>query len=94
MQGKAYGFLDYAIDEINSPFLTIGYGHYLVHHVIALGLYGTMLIYVKGALDASVSKLMLDKKDFSCSFLLILPDKVVVMRFWLGTHFICQFSGC
>lgn len=53
-----------------------------------------MLIYVKGALDASVSKLMLDKKDFSCSFLLILPDKVVVMRFWLGMHFICQFSGC
>uniref|UniRef100_A0A3Q7J784 photosystem I n=1 Tax=Solanum lycopersicum TaxID=4081 RepID=A0A3Q7J784_SOLLC len=53
----------------NSLFLTIGPGDFLDHHAIALGLHTTTLILVKGALDARGSKLMLDKKDFSYSFL-------------------------
>nr|GEZ22906.1 photosystem I P700 apoprotein A2, chloroplastic [Tanacetum cinerariifolium] len=39
-------------------------GDFLVHHAIAMGLHTTMLILVKGALDARGSKLMPDKKDF------------------------------
>ncbi|KAL5676221.1 hypothetical protein ACJX0J_012352, partial [Zea mays] len=53
----------------NSLLLTIGPGHFLVHHAIALGLHTTTLILVKGALDARGSKLMSYKKDFGYSFL-------------------------
>ncbi|KAF3784870.1 Photosystem I P700 chlorophyll a apoprotein A2 [Nymphaea thermarum] len=52
----------------NSLLLTIGPGDFLVQHAIALGLYTTTLILVKGALDARGSKLMPDKKDFGYSF--------------------------
>jgi photosystem I P700 chlorophyll a apoprotein A2 len=40
----------------------------LVYHIITLGLHTTILILVKGALDARGSKLMPDKKDFGYCF--------------------------
>ncbi len=49
-------------------FLSIGPGDFLVHHAIALGIHTTLLILVKGALDARGSKLMPDKKDFGFAF--------------------------
>ncbi|KAL2901357.1 hypothetical protein RDABS01_026439 [Bienertia sinuspersici] len=55
-------------ENSNSLYLIIGPGDFLVHHAIALGLYTTTLILVKGALDARGSKLMPDKKDFDYSF--------------------------
>ncbi len=51
-----------------NPFLNIGPGDFLVHHAIALGIHTTVLIGVKGALDARGSKLMPDKKDFGFAF--------------------------
>ncbi|WP_204105609.1 MULTISPECIES: photosystem I core protein PsaB [Spirulina sp. CCY15215] len=62
------GWLDAINSGANSLFLTIGPGDFLVHHAIALGLHTTVLILVKGALDARGSKLMPDKKDFGYSF--------------------------
>jgi photosystem I P700 chlorophyll a apoprotein A2 len=62
------GWLNDINDNNNSLFLTIDPGDFLVHHAIALGLHTTTLILVKGALDASGSKLLLDKKDFGYSF--------------------------
>jgi hypothetical protein len=54
------------IDAVNDPsnalFLDIGPGDFLVHHAISLGVHTTVLILVKGALDARGSKLMPDKK--------------------------------
>jgi len=56
-------------DKLSAPvFLPIGPGDFLVHHAIALGLHTTLLILVKGALDARGSKLMPDKKDFGFAF--------------------------
>jgi len=56
-------------DKLIQPvFLPIGPGDFLVHHAIALGLHTTVLILVKGALDARGSKLMPDKKDFGFAF--------------------------
>ena len=52
----------------NSLFLTIGPGDFLVHHAFALGIHTTVLICVKGALDARGTKLMPDKKDFGFTF--------------------------
>jgi photosystem I P700 chlorophyll a apoprotein A2 len=68
--GAAYlpGWLDSINSGVNSLFLTIGPGDFLVHHAIALGLHTTTLILVKGALDARGSKLMPDKKDFGYAF--------------------------
>ncbi|MGF1587880.1 MAG: photosystem I core protein PsaB [Pleurocapsa sp.] len=68
--GAAYlpGWLDAINSGTNSLFLTIGPGDFLVHHAIALGLHTTVLILVKGALDARGSKLMPDKKDFGFAF--------------------------
>jgi photosystem I P700 chlorophyll a apoprotein A2 len=68
--GAAYlpGWLDAINSGTNSLFLTIGPGDFLVHHAIALGLHTTVLILVKGALDARGSKLMPDKKDFGYAF--------------------------
>ncbi|MBD1825545.1 photosystem I core protein PsaB [Cyanobacteria bacterium FACHB-DQ100] len=68
--GAAYlpGWLDGINSGVNSLFLTIGPGDFLVHHAIALGLHTTTLILVKGALDARGSKLMPDKKDFGYAF--------------------------
>nr|AID67446.1 P700 apoprotein A2 of photosystem I [Prasinococcus sp. CCMP1194] len=62
------GWLEAINDESNSLFFAIGPGDFLVHHAIALGLHTTVLILVKGALDARGSKLMPDKKDFGYSF--------------------------
>lgn len=62
------GWLDAINSGVNSLFLTIGPGDFLVHHAIALGLHTTTLILVKGALDARGSKLMPDKKDFGYAF--------------------------
>ena len=62
------GWLDAINSGTNSLFLTIGPGDFLVHHAIALGLHTTVLILVKGALDARGSKLMPDKKDFGFAF--------------------------
>lgn len=62
------GWLEAINSGTNSLFLTIGPGDFLVHHAIALGLHTTVLILVKGALDARGSKLMPDKKDFGYSF--------------------------
>ena len=68
--GAAYlpGWLDAINSGTNSLFLSIGPGDFLVHHAIALGLHTTVLILVKGALDARGSKLMPDKKDFGFAF--------------------------
>lgn len=49
-------------------FLTIGLGNILVHHAIALALHTTLLILVKGALDAYHCKLMRDEKNFGYSY--------------------------
>ena len=57
------------IKNNNSLFLIIGCGEFLVYHVIALGLRTTTLILVKDILDMCGSKLMLNKKVFSYSFL-------------------------
>nr|GEU68410.1 photosystem I P700 chlorophyll a apoprotein A2, chloroplastic [Tanacetum cinerariifolium] len=62
------GWLNAINENINSLFLTIGPGDFLVHHAIDLGLHTTTLILVKGVLDARGSKLMPDKKDFGYSF--------------------------
>ncbi|MGD1919319.1 MAG: photosystem I core protein PsaB [Pleurocapsa sp.] len=62
------GWLDAINSGTNSLFLTIGPGDFLVHHAIARGLHTTVLILVKGALDARGSKLMPDKKDFGFAF--------------------------
>lgn len=62
------GWLEAINQNNNSLFLPIGPGDFLVHHAIALGLHVTVLILVKGALDARGSKLMPDKKDFGYSF--------------------------
>ena len=62
------GWLDAINSGTNSLFLSIGPGDFLVHHAIALGLHTTVLILVKGALDARGSKLMPDKKDFGFAF--------------------------
>ncbi len=62
------GWLDAINTGTNSLFLTIGPGDFLVHHAFALGIHTTVLILVKGALDARGSKLMPDKKDFGFSF--------------------------
>ena len=64
----AHYWMDAINSGANSLFLTIGPGDFLVHHAIALGLHTTVLILVKGALDARGSKLMPDKKDFGFSF--------------------------
>ena len=40
----------------------------MVHHAFALAIHTTVLILVKGALDARGSKLMPDKKDFGYAF--------------------------
>lgn len=78
-----------AINEnSNLLFLTIGYGDFLVHHVIALDLYTTTLILVKYDLDAHGSKLMPDKKDFMYSFLCHGPERGGLVIFRLETHFI------
>jgi photosystem I P700 chlorophyll a apoprotein A2 len=62
------GWLNAINENSNSLFLTIGPGDFLVYHVITLGLHTTILILVKGALDARGSKLMPNKKDFGYSF--------------------------
>jgi photosystem I P700 chlorophyll a apoprotein A2 len=51
-----------------SFFLDVGPGDFLVHHAISLGVHTSVLILVKGALDARGSKLMPDKKDFGYAF--------------------------
>ncbi|WP_299489380.1 photosystem I core protein PsaB [Acaryochloris sp. IP29b_bin.137] len=61
------GWLD-AVNGANTPFLNIGPGDFLVHHGIAFSIHVTVLICVKGCLDARGSKLMPDKKDFGYSF--------------------------
>jgi photosystem I P700 chlorophyll a apoprotein A2 len=62
------GWIEAVNSGTNSLFLDIGPGDFLVHHAIALGLHTTVLILVKGALDARASKLMPDKRDFGYSF--------------------------
>ncbi len=62
------GWLDAVNNTTNSLFLTIGPGDFLVHHAFALAIHTTVLVLVKGALDARGSKLMPDKKDFGYSF--------------------------
>jgi len=62
-------WLDAINNNSNSLFLMIGLGDFLVHYAIALGLYTTTLILIKGVLDACGSKLMLGKKEFGYSFL-------------------------
>lgn len=61
-------WLDAINNSTNSLFLTIGPGDFLVHHAFALAIHTTVLILVKGALDARGSKLMPDKKDFGYAF--------------------------
>ena len=78
----------------NSLFLTIGLGDFLVHHAIVLGLHTTILILVKGALDARGSKLMPNKRISILVFLAMVPGQVLLVIFRLGTHFIWQFSRC
>ena len=63
------GWLEAINSNTNTLFLTIGPGDFLVHHAIALGLHTTVLILVKGALDARGSKLMPDKKAVSYTHL-------------------------
>ncbi|KAK2646542.1 hypothetical protein Ddye_021737 [Dipteronia dyeriana] len=53
---------------LSTTSLIAGPGDFLVHHDIALGLHTTILILVKGTLDARGSKLMLNKKDFGYRF--------------------------
>jgi photosystem I P700 chlorophyll a apoprotein A2 len=62
------GWIDAINDSGSSLFLTVGPGDFLVHHAISLGIHTTVLILVKGALDARGSKLMPDKVDFGYSF--------------------------
>jgi photosystem I P700 chlorophyll a apoprotein A2 len=62
------GWLVAINNNINSLFIAIGPGDFLVHHDISLGLHVTTLILVKGALDRRGSKLIPDKKDFGYSF--------------------------
>jgi photosystem I P700 chlorophyll a apoprotein A2 len=62
------GWIDAVNDDSNALFLDIGPGDFLVHHAISLGVHTTVLILVKGALDARGSKLMPDKKEFGYSF--------------------------
>jgi photosystem I P700 chlorophyll a apoprotein A2 len=62
------GWLDAINNGTNSLFLTIGPGDFLVHHAFALAIHTTVLICVKGALDARGTKLMPDKKDFGFTF--------------------------
>ncbi|NJM95474.1 MAG: photosystem I chlorophyll a apoprotein A2, partial [Acaryochloridaceae cyanobacterium CSU_5_19] len=62
------GWLDTVNNPASTPFLNIGPGDFLVHHAIAFSLHVTVLICVKGCLDARGSKLMPDKKDFGYSF--------------------------
>jgi photosystem I P700 chlorophyll a apoprotein A2 len=59
------GFQFQGIGILQMP---LGPGDFLVHHAIALGLHVTMLILLKGALDARGSKLMPDKIAFSYGF--------------------------
>ena len=61
-------WLDAIDNTTNSLFLTIGPGDFLVHHAFALAIHTTVLVLVKGALDARGSKLMPDKKDFGYAF--------------------------
>jgi photosystem I P700 chlorophyll a apoprotein A2 len=55
-------------DGGNSLFLDVGPGDFLVHHAISLGVHTTVLILIKGALDARGSKLMPDKHEFGYAF--------------------------
>ncbi|RID69121.1 hypothetical protein BRARA_C01238, partial [Brassica rapa] len=75
-------------ENSNLLFLTIGYGDFLVHHVIALDLYTTTLILVKDDLDAHGSKLLSDKKNFRYSFPCHGPERGGFVIFRLGTYFI------
>ena len=59
------GFQFQGIGILQMP---LGPGDFLVHHAIALGLHVTMLVLLKGALDARGSKLMPDKIAFSYGF--------------------------
>jgi photosystem I P700 chlorophyll a apoprotein A2 len=56
------------IQESSSLIMPIGPGDLLVHHAIALGLHVTVLILLKGCLDARGSKLMVDKINFGYGF--------------------------
>jgi len=60
------------VQSVNKSFgsllLPIGPGDMLAHHAIALGLHITVLILMKGALDARGSKLMPDKIHFGYGF--------------------------
>jgi len=58
--GKALSF--------DSVFLALGGGDLLVHHAIALGLHVTVLICLKGSLDARGSNIMPDKIVFGFGF--------------------------
>jgi photosystem I P700 chlorophyll a apoprotein A2 len=55
-------------DGGNSLFLDVGPGDFLVHHAISLGVHTTVLILIKGALDARGSRLMPDKREFGYAF--------------------------
>lgn len=89
------GWLDAINNGTNSLFLTIGPGDFLVHHAIALGLHTTVLICVKGALDARGTKLMPDKKDFGFTFPVMVQVVVVLAKLLLGNKLsFLLYSGC
>jgi photosystem I P700 chlorophyll a apoprotein A2 len=52
----------------NNIFLPIGPGDFMAHHAIALGLHVSVLILLKGALDARGSKLMPDKVHYGYAY--------------------------
>ena len=56
------------IQESSSLIMPLGPGDLLAHHAIALGLHVTILILLKGGLDARGSKLMPDKINFGYGF--------------------------
>jgi len=56
------------IQESSSLIMPIGPGDLLVHHAIALGLHVTVLISLKGCLDARGSNLVVDKINFGYGF--------------------------
>jgi len=56
------------ISESSSLIMPIGPGDLLVHHAIGLGLHVTVLILLKGCLDARGSRLMVDKLNFGYGF--------------------------
>ena len=53
---------------INTFLLPIGPGDFMAHHAIALGLHVTVLVIIKGCLDACGSKLMPDKIHYGYGF--------------------------